>query len=173
MPVETLNAARGVFSIARTFSAPRSLVWRAWTEPELLSQWFGPKGVKTTIIRREFVPQGVLHSRMTSPDGGVMWAKFDYQDIEEPKRLTWLHSFADEHGRVTRAPFSETWPLRLLTTVTFEDLGQNTRVLLTWVPVDATPEEQSTFENFMRSMTGGWTGSFEQLDAFLAAHRTD
>jgi uncharacterized protein YndB with AHSA1/START domain len=172
MPADASNATKGLFTITREFGAPRALVWRAWTDPELLSQWFGPKGVTTTVLRRDFVPQGMLHARMTTPDGHVMWAKFVYQEIEEPSRLTWLHSFSDEHANVTRAPFSESWPLRLLTTVTFEDLGQKTRVTLTWSPVDATAEEQRTFEENMQSMTGGWSGSFEQLDAFLATRRT-
>jgi uncharacterized protein YndB with AHSA1/START domain len=168
MAAETSTTDR-VFSITRMFDAPRQLVWRAWTDPKLMSQWFGPKGVTTDVLRLELHPGGVLHSRMRTPDGNVMWGKFVYREVEEPSRLVWVHSFSDEKGSVTRAPFADTWPLELLTTVVFEEQGRQTKITLTWVPLNATPEERKTFEENMQSMNGGWSGSFDQLDQFLAS----
>ena len=55
----------------------------------------------------------------------------------------------------------------MLTTVVFADEGPSTRVTLTWEPINATKEELASFAQMLPSMTGGWTGTFDQLDAFL------
>ncbi len=98
-----------------------------------------------------------------------MWAKFVYREIVAPERLVWVHSFSDEAGGLTRHPLSPTWPLELLTTVTFEDApGGKTKVTLRWSPLDATAEEQKTFDAAHDGMRGGWGGTFERLTAYLA-----
>jgi uncharacterized protein YndB with AHSA1/START domain len=56
----------------------------------------------------------------------------------------------------------------LLTTVVFEEAGEGTSVTVTWVPLNATLAEQEAFAAQMSSMTMGWGGSFDQLDAVLA-----
>ena len=62
-----------------------------------------------------------------------------------------------------------TWPLTLLTTVTFADEGDKTKVTLEWKPLNASPQEEATFAHAMPTMEGGWGGSFDQLDEVLAA----
>lgn len=156
------------FRISRRFAAPRQRVWDAWTKPDLLSEWFGPKGVTTTVKAFDLRPGGILHARMDTPDGHVMWAKFVYREVTPPSRLAWVHAFADADGHVARSPFGGPWPLELLTTVNFEEDGDGTRVTLAWQPLEATEEERQAFAAATDSMTGGWTGSFEQLDAYLA-----
>jgi uncharacterized protein YndB with AHSA1/START domain len=69
-----------------------------------------------------------------------------------------------------------TWPLQLLTTVILEDApggktGGKTKLTLRWSPLDASAEEQATFDAAHDSMRGGWTGSFERLEAYLASPR--
>jgi uncharacterized protein YndB with AHSA1/START domain len=157
------------FRITRSFDAPRERVWAAWTTPEQLGRWFGPRGVATTVLRFDLRPGGGLHARMESPDGSGMFARFDYREVAAPAKLVWEHGFADAAGDFTDSPFGGPWPRRLLTTVLFaEEDGGRTRVTLTWSPLEATAEEEAAFAAMMESMTGGWTGSFEQLDAFLA-----
>ena len=156
------------FVITRVFKAPRQKVWDAWTKPEQLARWFGPKGTTTTVKTHALRPGGVLHSCLTSPNGGTMWGKFVYREVAEPSRLVWVHSFSDEHGNVTRAPFFDgKWPLELLTVVTFEDDPAGTSLTLTWTPLNATEIERQTFAGNMASMNQGWGGSFEVLDSFL------
>jgi uncharacterized protein YndB with AHSA1/START domain len=59
-----------------------------------------------------------------------------------------------------------------LTTVTLQDApGGKTSLTLRWSPLDATPQEQSTFDAAHEGMHGGWGGSFERLDAYLASHK--
>ena len=161
-------AQNETFVISRGFNASRERVWDAWTKPEQFGQWFGPRGSKTFVITHDLRPGGMLHSRLETPDGGQMWAKFVYQEVTPPSRLVWLHSFSDEHAGITRAPFFDgNWPLELLATVAFEEEGAGTRVTLTWTPHNATEIERQTFAANMASMNQGWTGTFDKLEAFL------
>lgn len=157
------------FEITRTFTAPRTRVWDAWTRPEALAQWFGPKGSSSIILAFDLRPGGEWRGRMDMPDGGAIYSKFVFREIEPITSLVWVHGFADAEGNRIRAPFAERFPLEMLTTVLFTDDGEGTRIDLSWTPINATPDEQSFFASMMASMTGGWTGSFEQLEAFLAA----
>ncbi|MFC7472797.1 SRPBCC domain-containing protein [Dankookia sp. GCM10030260] len=156
------------FVVTRLFRAPPQRVWDAWTRPEMLAQWFGPKGVTTTVLRHELHPGGLLHARMDRPDGGTMYARFLYREVTPPARLVWAHAFGDAAGNAAPSPFGGPWPLELLATVTFEPAGAATRVTLHWTPIEATPEERAAFTAAIPSMEGGWGGSFDQLDQFLA-----
>jgi uncharacterized protein YndB with AHSA1/START domain len=165
MLAETQNAD---FVISRVFDAPRDLVWKCFGEPERMKEWFGPKGSVIIASTMDFRVGGTYHGAMRDPSGQVMWAKFVYREIIPPERLVWVHSFSDEAGGLTRHPLSPTWPLELLTTVTFEDaLSGKTKVTLRWSPLNATAEETKTFDAARDGMTQGWNGSFEQLAAYL------
>jgi uncharacterized protein YndB with AHSA1/START domain len=157
------------FTISRALAAPRARVWDAWTNPEALAQWFGPKGSTSTFLAFDLRPGGVWRGRMDTPDGGTMYSKFVFREIDPMSRLVWVHGFADVEGNRIRAPFAEHFPLEMLTTVLFLDEGAGTRIDLSWIPLDATPEEEAFFVSMMASMNGGWSGSFEQLDEFLAS----
>ena len=156
------------FTITRAFAAPRDRVWDAWTRPEALAAWFGPKGTSGTVLAFDLRPGGEWRGRMDMPDGGAMFSKFIFRAIEPKSRLVWVHGFADAEGNRVRAPFAEHFPLELLSIVRFADEGAGTRVDVDWTPLDATPEEEAFFANMMASMHGGWSGSFDQLDEFLA-----
>jgi uncharacterized protein YndB with AHSA1/START domain len=163
------EAKNADFVISRVFDAPRELVWQAFADPERMTPWFGPKGSTIVSSKMDLRVGGTYHGAMRNPDGQVMWAKFVYREVAPPKRLSWVHSFSDENGGLTRHPLSATWPLELLTTVTFEEaLGGKTKLTLRWSPINATEEERKTFEAARDGMTQGWGGTFERLDAYLA-----
>jgi len=156
------------FVITRMFDAPRALVWKCFTEPERMKEWWGPKG--STIVASNMRVGGTYHGAMRDPQGNVMWAKFVYREIVPPELLVWEHSFSDEAGGLTRHALSPTWPLKLLTRVTLEEAPSGkTKLTLRWAPLDATKEEQETFAAAHDSMQGGWTGTFDQLDVCLAS----
>lgn len=156
------------FVITRTFNAPRELVFQAWTEPERFAKWFGPKGVTVKRAKQDLRPGGSLHTCMVTPDGHEMWGKMVYREIAAPEKLVYINSFSDEKGGLTRHPMSPTWPLEMLTTVILKDVAGKTEITLTWAPINASEEEKATFIGGMAGMTGGWTGTFDQLDAYLA-----
>jgi uncharacterized protein YndB with AHSA1/START domain len=167
-----LAPTKNDFVITRVFDAPRDLVWQAFTVPEHMKEWWGPAGSTVVSSKMDFRVGGTYLGAMRDGSGRVMWGKFVYREIAPPDRLTWVHSFSDENGGMTRHPLSATWPLELLTTVLFEDQpGDKTKVTLRWSPLNATAEERQTFAGAQGGMTQGWTGSFDRLDAYLKQQR--
>jgi uncharacterized protein YndB with AHSA1/START domain len=165
----TSTIADSGFVISRAFDAPRELLWKAFTEPEHMKEWWGPKGSAIVVSKMDLRVGRTYHGAMRTPDGGVIWAKFVYREIVEPVRLVWIHSFSDEDGGLSRHPFSPTWPLELLTTVTFDEApGGKTKLTLRWLPVNAAEDERKTFDAAHDNMRQGWGGSFDQLVTFLA-----
>ncbi len=156
------------FVISRVFDVPRDVMWRAWTERKRLMEWFGPKGFTMPAAKMDLRPGGSFHYCLCSPDGKEMWGKWSYREIVEPERIVLVHSFSDEAGGVTRHPFAPNWPLRTLSTFTLTDEGGGTRVTVEWLPLDPTDEERKTFDKGREGMKMGWTGTFDQLAAYLA-----
>jgi uncharacterized protein YndB with AHSA1/START domain len=157
------------FVITRTFKASRERMWEAWTDPAQLAAWNGPKGSSGTTLSADVRTGGLLHWRMESAEGMTMWGRAVYREVTRPERLVYVQSFSDESGGIARAPFFDgRWPLEMLTTVVFEEDGDGTRVTLTWSPIDPADDERANFISNIPSMHGGWGGSFDRLDAFLA-----
>jgi uncharacterized protein YndB with AHSA1/START domain len=157
------------FVLTRIFDAPRELMWKCFTEPERMKQWWGPKGFTVIASKMDLRVGGTYHYGMKSPDGHAMWGKFVYREIVAPERMVFINSFSDEKGGITRHPMNASWPLELLTTFTFEDPGNGkTRFTLRWSPYKATEDEQNTFDVGRDSMTQGWGGTMQQLEAYLA-----
>jgi len=158
----------GEFVLTRVFDAPRDLLWKCFTDPERMKQWWGPKGFKVLVSKMDLRVGGTYLYGMQTPDGKAMWGKFVYREITPPEKLVFINSFSDEAAGLTRHPMSPTWPLQLLSTFTFEEMGAKTRFTIRWAPYDATEEERKTFEAGRSSMTQGWSGTLEQLEAYLA-----
>lgn len=159
------------FVMSRVLEAPRDMVWKVFTQVEHMKQWWGPKGFSVTHAKMDLRPGGTYHYALKSPDGMVMWGKFMFREIAPPESLVFISSFSDEKGGVTRHPMAPSWPLHMLTTFSFEDLGGKTRFTVRWTPYEATEEELQTFEQGRPSMTQGWSGTLEQLEAYLAKAR--
>ncbi len=157
------------FVITRVLDAPRDRMWRVWTEVEHLRQWWGPKGFVVTHCKVDLRPRGTMHYGLRTPDGHEMWGKFVYREIVKPERLVWINSFSDKDGGTTVHPLMADWPREMHTTVRFEAQGAKTRATVTWVPVEGSSEtERKTFDAGRDSMKQGWTGTFEQLEAYLS-----
>ena len=155
------------FILARLFDAPRDLVWKAWTERARLMQWFGPQGFRMPAAKMDFRPGGTFHYCLESADGHEMWGKFVYREIVAPERIVLVNSFSDEEGGLTRHPFSATWPLEMLSTTTLAEEGGKTKLTIEWSAWNPTEEERRTFDASHDGMKQGWTGTFDQLAAYL------
>ena len=156
------------FVISRVFDAPRDLVWKAFTEPERLKQWWGPKGATVIKSEMDLRPGGSYHYAMRMPDGNVIWGKFVYREITPPSRMVFVNSFSDEAGGVTRHPMAPTWPLEMLSIFSFDEVGGKTKFTVHWSPLNASEEERATFAAGHASMNQGWSGTMEQFEAYLA-----
>jgi len=161
-------AAKQEFVISRLLKAPRELVFACFTEPAYMKQWWGPKGFKVIAASMDLRPGGFYHYGMQAPDGSAMWGKFTYREIDKPSRIVLVNTFSDEAGGITRHPMAPTWPLQMLSTFLFDKEGDGTRLTIKWLPINPTAEERATFEAGFDGMNQGWSGTFEQLEAYLA-----
>ena len=100
----------------RVLDAPRDLVWKVWTDPQHIGQWWGPRGFTTTTRRMDFRPGGVWEHVMHGPDGTDYPNTVVYREIVEPERLVFDH--VSDHALA----------LRFHTTVTFTAEGNKTRL---------------------------------------------
>ena len=157
------------FRISRTFDAPRQLVWEVYTQAEHLRHWWGPKGCELIVERLDLQVGGEFVYGMGGPNGSKMWGKFVYREITPPERLSFLSSFADQQGNVTRAPFFDNWPLEVMTVVTFEERDGRTTVNVEGCPVKATQGELERYYSMFGSMEQGFGGTFDQLGSYLAS----
>jgi uncharacterized protein YndB with AHSA1/START domain len=105
--------------IVRTVNAPRELVWRAWTEPGHVAAWWGPNGFRTTIHEMDFRVGGVWRFIMHGPDGTDYPNRVVYREIVKPQRLVYDHSDGKPNPSIA-----------FKATITFEDVGGQTRVTL-------------------------------------------
>ncbi|MEM7019165.1 MAG: SRPBCC domain-containing protein [Pseudomonadota bacterium] len=155
------------YVVERIFNAPRKLVWRAWTDPDILHRWYGP-GVETIIHKFDLEPGGMWLNEMKW-GGNSNYQKVVFQEIAQPEKLIWHHySSTDADWNSVANPMMEDWPRVLLTTVTFEDKGDTTNVRFSQVPFEATEAEIACFVEAMAGMDGGWGKGFAMLDDILA-----
>ncbi len=154
------------YVLERVFDAPREMVWRTWTDPELLARWYGP-GVETIIHKFDLKPGGTWLNEMKWGDNRDL-SKIDFKEVVPQQKLVWHHSSADADWNVISNPMMPDWPRVILTTVTFEDQGDKTKVLLTWVPYEATDAENACFANAMNNMGKGWESGYAIMDDIFA-----
>ena len=161
----TQNRSQAVdLVITRTFDAPRETVFKAWTDPEELVKWWGPKGFTTPFCKIDLRPGGVIHFCMRSPEGQDLWARGVYREIVEPERIVVTDSFADEQGNVVPAShhgMSDEFPLEVLLTLTFEAVDGKTRLTLRHAIPESVPERGGA--------QVGWSESLDRLADYLAA----
>ena len=136
--------------LARMFDAPRELVFKAWSAPEHLANWFGPTNFTLPFCEVDFRVGGNYRLCMRSPEGKEYWVHGTYREILEPQRLvfTWERDGPDdEHAGHT------------LVTITLEDVAGKTRLTL----------HQAIFGSAdIRDGHGqGWTEAFGRLDQYL------
>ena len=169
MSAATHSSASSDFVISPVFDAPRDLVWKCFTDPAHMKQWWGPKGFTVIASNMDFRVGGTYHYGMKAPDGSPMWGKMRYREIEPPKRIVLINSFSDEAGGITRHPLNQSWPLEMLSIFTFEEMpGGKTKFTVRWSPHNPTAEEQKTFDAGHDSMRMGWGGTLDQLAGYLS-----
>ncbi len=157
------------FVISRDLQAPRELVFKAFTDAEHLKNWWGPKGSVITYIKADVRAGGVHHYCLRMSEGSEVWGKQVYREVTPHTRIVLVSAFSDKDGNLTRHPMAPVWPLEMLTTFTFDDIGGGkTRLTVTWLPITTNEDEYTAFDQMRDSMTTGWTGTFEQLEAYVA-----
>jgi uncharacterized protein YndB with AHSA1/START domain len=156
------NTATPDLVITRFFDAPRELVWKAWTEPEHLMRWWGPKDFTSPVCKIDLRVGGKYLYCMRSPEGQEFWSTGVYREIVPPERLVVTDSFADKDGNVVPASdygLGDDFPLELQVTVIFEEHQGKTKMTLHHAGMPA---------GQIREMTeAGWNQSFDKLGESL------
>ena len=154
------------YKFDRIFDAPRELVWRAWTDPDLLHRWYGP-GAETIIHKFDLRAEGMWLNEMKWGDKSH-FQKVVFKEVTPPSLLVWHHySSTDSDWNSTPNPMMADWPSLLLTTVIFEDMGDKTNVRLSQVPIEATDAEIACFAEMMAGMDKGWGSGYKIMDEML------
>src|ERR1700682_6351938 len=155
------------YVLERVFDAPRELVWKSWTDPELLARWYGPN-VKTIVHRLELKPGGLWLIEMQGNGGDSHYEWIEYTDVAPPERLVWLHCSSDPEWNVIPSPMMPDWPRVLLTTVTFQEDGSQTKMRLNWAPHEASDVEIACFADAISGLDKGWGAGMKLLAELLA-----
>jgi uncharacterized protein YndB with AHSA1/START domain len=156
----------GTLIIERVFDAPRELVWRAWTDPEHVKKWWGPRGFSVPAAQIDFRVGGRSLVAMQSPDfnnGESIWSTGVYREIVPFERIVTTDNFADENGNTVPAShygMSGDFAPEMLITVEFEEVDGKTKLTLRHEGLPATEIEGAD---------GGWNESFDKLVEALAA----
>jgi uncharacterized protein YndB with AHSA1/START domain len=141
-------------TITRVFDSPRELVWKAWTDPKHLAQWWGPKMFSNSVCEADARVGGAWHIVMRAPDGREYPCGGVYREVVEPERLVFTNTATDSDGKPI---------LDGLTTVIFDELGGKTRLTLR---TSATAVVDYAAE-YLKGMEAGWTQSLERLAEHL------
>ncbi|MDN5202786.1 SRPBCC domain-containing protein [Fulvivirgaceae bacterium BMA10] len=137
-------------TLKRTFNAPIKLVWEAWTQPEHIALWWGPKGMETKVIEHNFSVGGEWKYSMMMPDGKEFIADGVYKEIVELERIFSSANFK---------PMTEGVEIQAL----FEENGDKTNFTFNVVH----PTEEYCKQQEEMGFYNGWASVFDRLGEFL------
>jgi uncharacterized protein YndB with AHSA1/START domain len=142
-------------TIIRVFDAPRALVFKLWTDPKHLAQWWGPQGFTNPVCEFDARVGGELRIHMRGPDGSVYPMEGVIREFVPPERLAFANIATDTAGNHL---------LEGTTTVLFEE--ENGKTKLTLHTRMAAVVEMAKFH--LQGMEMGWTQSIDKLQAYIA-----
>jgi uncharacterized protein YndB with AHSA1/START domain len=141
-------------TLTRVIDTPRELVWRAWTEPKHLAQWFGPRGFTSSVPELDVRVGGALRIVMHGPDGNDYPMKGVFREVVAPERLVFSNIAVDKDGNHL---------LEGETTVILEEQGGKTKLTLHTHAVGLVP----IAPQMLAGMEAGWSQSLDKLDELV------
>lgn len=162
MPETTItqDASGKKLEVVRDFNAPLPLVWRAWTEAELLDRWWAPKPWKAETKSMDFREGGLWLYSMNGPEGERHWCRSDFSRIEPRKSFQSVNQFCDENGTFIDTAPPMKWSNH------FHDTGTGTRVVVK-IAFDSRADLATIVEMGFQE---GFTAALENLDRYLEEH---
>ena len=149
--------------IERTFDAPRDLVWRAWSEPDLFMRWWGPRDYSCPACKIDFRVGGSWLACMRSTEGQDIWSTGKYREIVPQERIVCTDNFADADGNVVPAThygIDADFASEMIISVTLEESNGKTRMTLRHTGLPAGEHSEGANE--------GWNQSLDKLAESLA-----
>lgn len=148
--------------ITRVFDAPVEKVWEAWTNPDMLKKWWGPRGFTAPYAEIDFRVGGKSLACMKAPDGKEYWSTGTYKEIIHYKKIVTTDSFSDERGNIVSAEEygMKDLPMELEIELNFKKL-ENETTEMNLIHRGFPPGEM------MNSARQGWNQSFDKLEEIL------
>ena len=140
------------FRVERVFDAPRDRVFATLTDPELIPEWWGPRGMTTIVEEMDPERGGRWCFLMRDADGGETRFRGTYREVTPPERIVQTFEWSGMPGHVS------------VETATLEDLGEQTRVVSVSV-FHLTEERDGMLDS---GMERGTNETYERLDEVLA-----
>jgi uncharacterized protein YndB with AHSA1/START domain len=151
-------------TVTRVFDAPRELVWKAWTNPKYVMQWWGPKGFTCPTCKIDFRVGGKFLISMKSPDGQEFYNGGEYHEIVEHEKIVSSMYFADANGNKVEAAelgIEHTAIEDAYDVTLFEDLG-NGQTKLTFIGNETAEDATAS------GQAEGWNQILEKIAAVVA-----
>jgi uncharacterized protein YndB with AHSA1/START domain len=147
--------------LERTLNAPRDLVWRAWTDPTLLKQWFAPKPYEISELEMDLRPGGIFRIRMVGPDG------FDtghgspgcVLEVVTGEKLVWTSALGPQYRPAEMGEGCESFPMTAV--VTLADAGDG-KTLYRAVALHRNAADRDVHQKM--GFDEGWGKCAEQLE---------
>jgi len=146
------RAARA-FSMSRVFDAPRDLVWKVFTDPELVPEWWGPRYLTTVVDQMDVKVGGVWRYIQTDAEGNEYAFNGIYKEVEAPERLTYTFEFEPLAGHIS------------IDTITFEALPDGKTIITARTTFDTLEDLEGMLQS---GMEGGAVETWDRLGEILA-----
>ncbi len=150
-------------AIEKTFNAPKEILFKAWGNYDLLQKWWQPPEMTLSILNLEFKPGGKFHYLLESQDGFRIYGLWIFQEIMPPDKLVFSNAYANENGSIIQAPFSNSWPKRIINELNFRQLNGQTLMDFKARPFQFTSLESATFAENVENIRHGLNTTFERL----------
>lgn len=155
----TVDKETSTVNVKREFDASLANVWSAWTEPEILDQWWAPAPWKSKTKRMDFKTGGQRLYAMIGPQGEEHWALADFTSIDPKTNFKYLDAFCDSEGNLNNAFPRSNWD------VSFSEQGNTT-----FVDIAIKHENLSDLEKMIEmGFKEGFTIAMEGLDKIFAS----
>jgi len=143
-------------TLTRMFDAPRDLVWKAWTDGKMMTEWWMPHGFTNSECELDPRPGGIFKIRSDAPGYPNHRMSGVFTEVTKPEKLVFSSSaFTNESGGDPG--------LEVVNTITFEDINGKTKVTVHALVTKYKPG----FEPALNGMNQGWSETLEKLAAFL------
>lgn len=154
-----VDKANSKISVSRSFHAPLDLVWAAWTESDILDQWWAPKPWVAQTKSMDFREGGHWLYAMVSPENEKHWSRADFLKITPKEFFSAMDGFCDEEGNMTLTLPRNKWEN------SFTEKGEETLVNIL-ISFDTLEDLEKYIEMGFKE---GFTAGLENLDQYIAA----
>ncbi|MEQ1526514.1 MAG: SRPBCC domain-containing protein [Gallionella sp.] len=147
-------------SFSRVFDAPRALVWKAWTDPSHIEQWWGPNGFTGQSCKMDLRTGGLFDLTLCTPSGVCYPCRGKFHEIIEPERIVYDGEAVEGH------PCGAGLPPHSRVTVTFAERNRQTTLTLHTRFISAAQRDAAKQAGYRQ----GWEDSLQRLATFLQSH---